>query len=173
LIRSSNYIITENSLILNSPQNYNIKNKLRNFFTPQKTQTQISTSSTFHNKTKQKISFKQKINKRNNYSSSLCNYIKTVKNIKLTQPKINAFSELMFEISNSNNNYYSDDDDNCKKNDDVKNFDVLAFDNIMQKKINSPIFNITKNKLFLKTFSDGGLKGKKIKFKYNSFLNQK
>ena len=173
LIRSSNYIITENSLILNSPQNYNIKNKLRNFFTPQKTQTQISTSSTFHNKTKQKISFKQKINKRNNYSSSLCNYIKTVKNIKLTQPKINAFSELMFEISNSNNNYYSDDDVNYKKNEDVKNFDVLAFDNIMQKKINSPIFNITKNKLFLKTFSDGGLKGKKIKFKYNSFLNQK
>ena len=151
-------------------------NLTKNYFSSR--QTQISTSRTVNKKTKHKIIFNLKQIKRNKYSSSLCNYIKNVKEIKLTEPKMNAFSELMFELStpNSKKNYSDDDefDNNYqKKKDNVNDIDILAFDNIMQNKIHSPIFNITKKKFNIKKFKDKGFKGFKISIKKNILLTQK
>jgi hypothetical protein len=91
---------------------------------------------------------------------------------------MNAFSELMFELStpNSKKNYSDDDefDNNYqKKKDNVNDIDILAFDNIMQNKIHSPIFNITKKKFNIKKFKDKGFKGFKISIKKNILLTQK
>ncbi len=168
----NNKLKNQNNSLMYSP------NLSKNYFSSR--QTQISTSRTVNKKKKHKIVFNQAVKKRNNYSSSLCNYIKNVKEIKLTEPKMNAFSELMFELStpNSKQNYsedeeYEDNNKNQKKKDDVNDIDILAFDKIMQNKINSPIFNITKKKFNIKKFKDKGFKGFKISIKKNILLTQK
>ena len=168
----NNKLKNQNNSLMYSP------NLSKNYFSSR--QTQISTSRTVNKKKKHKIVFNQAVKKRNNYSSSLCNYIKNVKEIKLTEPKMNAFSELMFELStpNSKQNYsedeeYDDNNKNQKKKDDVNDIDILAFDKIMQNKINSPIFNITKKKFNIKKFKDKGFKGFKISIKKNILLTQK
>ena len=170
-----------------SPVNNKVQNHNNSLYSPDLTknyfssrQTQISTSRTVNKKTKHKIFFNKKVKKINNYSSSLCNYIKNVKEIKLTEPKMNAFSELMFELStpNSKQNYSKEDEDDDnnktqKKKDDINDIDILAFDKIMQNKINSPIFTITKKKFNIKKFKDKGFKGFKISIKKNNLLTQK
>ena len=110
-------------------------------------------------------------NEKEKYHSSLTTYIKNVKKAKLKRPKIDIFSEFMFQLSKTdftkNKNSYNNNSD------DDNTVDFLAFDSLIQNK-----FNLSQKKnIMLKNIKTKkrqksvlGFKGGKLKSIYKNYI---